>query len=353
MRRIAESLVHEHRLGAEEYRTLLSDCDSSTFDYLRQEANRTARKQFGCGIFVRGLIEISSYCPNNCHYCGLRRGNSRAERYRLTPEEILATCDEGYRLGFRTFVLQGGEDRYFSDEVLVPLVEEIRRRHPKAAITLSLGERTEASYRALFEAGANRYLLRHEAASQSLYEELHPAEMSHQRRIACIESLKRIGYQTGMGMMVGAPGQQIDHLVEDLLLIEKMRPEMVGIGPFLPHRDTPYAAEAAGSLRLTLLLLAILRLMLPKALIPATTALASLKEEGRREGILSGANVVMPNLSPAAVRSKYAIYDHKASFGCEAAEGLRLLEEELRTIGYHIDYGRGDYPYVEQNTLTQ
>ncbi len=343
MRRIAESLVHEHRLGAEEYRTLLSDCDSQTFNYMRQEAARTAHKRFGFGVYVRGLVEISSYCRNNCHYCGLRRENSQIERYRLSPEEILSACQEGYRLGFRTFVLQGGEDGFFSDNRLIPLVKEIRQRFPEAALTLSLGERSAASYQALFDAGANRYLLRHEAASPSLYAALHPAEMSYTRRIESLETLQRIGYQTGMGMMIGAPGQTIDHLVEDLLLLERMRPQMVGIGPFLPHHDTPYGKMPAGSLTMTLKLLAIIRLMLPDALIPATTALATLSSEGRKAGILSGANVVMPNLSPPEVRSKYAIYDHKSAFGSEAAEGIRLLEKELVEIGYHIDFGRGDY----------
>ncbi len=343
MSELVESLVREQRLKPHEYHALLSECDDFTFDLLRQEAVRTARRQFGCGIYIRGLIEVSSYCPNNCFYCGLRRDNRRAERYRLSDEEILSACEEGYRLGFRTFVLQGGEDGAFRDERLVALVAEIHRRWPDAALTLSLGERSEASYRALREAGATRYLLRHEAASEELYGQLHPAEMSHAHRLEALEALGRLGYQRGMGMMVGAPGQRIEHLVEDLVLMERMRPEMVGIGPFLPHAETPFGHAAAGDLRLTLQLLAIVRLMLPHALIPATTALATLSPQGRKAAILSGANVVMPNLSPSDVRAKYAIYDGKASWGSEAAEGLRLLEEELQQIGYHIDYGRGDY----------
>ncbi len=343
MYELAERLVREGRLSASEYLALLTQCDDSTWDFLRQEAVRTAQERFGCAIFVRGLIEISSYCRNDCRYCGLRRSNRRAERYRLTPEQILAACEAGFKAGFRTFVLQGGEDPWWSDERLTPLVGEIHRRWPEAAITLSLGERSETSYRALHEAGAARYLLRHEAADRSLYEQLHPAEMSHAGRLACIEQLKAIGFQTGMGMMVGAPGQRVEHLVEDLLLLERIEPQMIGIGPFLPHRDTPYGAEPAGDLRLTLLQLAILRLRFPQALIPSTTALATLHPEGRLLGILSGANVVMPNLSPEAVRSKYAIYDGKASSGAEAAEGLRLLAEELRGIGYGIDFSRGDY----------
>lgn len=342
-RELAERLRREHTLRPEEYRRLLEACDEETFAYLRAAAAETARARFGNGIYVRGLVEIGSRCRNDCRYCGIRRSNRRAERYRLTPETILDCCRTGYGLGFRTFVLQGGEDPAWDDGTLTALVAEIRRRWSDCAITLSLGERSAASYEALFRAGATRYLLRHETADQQLYAALHPAEMSHARRLACLETLRRIGYQTGTGMMVGVPGQTIGTLVEDLLLIERLRPQMIGIGPFLPHGDTPLGHAPAGSLRLTLLLLAILRLMRPAALIPATTALATLSPEGRRLGILSGANVVMPNLSPAAQRAKYAIYEHKAAFGCEAAEGLAALERELTSVGYRIDYARGDY----------
>lgn len=343
MHKLAERLVHEGRLSGSEYYTLLEQCDDSTLDFLRREAVRTAKQRFGCAVFVRGLIEISSYCRNDCLYCGLRCSNRLAERYRLTPEEILEACDEGYRLGFRTFVLQGGEDLWWSDERLVALVAEIAHRWPDAAITLSLGERSEESYRALLEAGAARYLLRHEAANRALYEQLHPAKMSHAGRIGSIETLRRLGYQTGMGMMVGVPGQGVEELVEDLLLMERINPQMIGIGPFIPHRDTPLRDAEAGSIRMTLLLLSVLRLRFPAALIPATTALATRSGEGRLAGILSGANVVMPNLSPLRVRAKYAIYDGKASLGAEAAEGLDNLAAELQQIGYHIDFGRGDY----------
>lgn len=343
MRELAERLRQEQTLRPEEYRTLLAECDGETFGYLRSAARETVRERFGDGIYIRGLIEIGNCCRNDCLYCGIRRSNRSAERYRLTSDEILTCCRTGYELGFRTFVLQGGEDPAWDDARLCGLVGEIHRRWPSCAITLSLGERSAASYEALFRAGATRYLLRHETADPALYATLHPAEMSHARRIACLETLRRIGYQTGTGLMVGVPGQTIGTLVEDLLLIERLRPQMIGIGPFLPHRDTPMGHAPAGSLRLTLLLLAILRLMRPAALIPATTALATLSPEGRRLGILSGANVVMPNLSPAAERAKYAIYEHKASFGCEAAEGLAELERELASIGCRIDYARGDY----------
>lgn len=317
--------------------------ESEEAQYLRDCAVRAAQERFGRAIFVRGLIEISSYCRNNCYYCGLRASNSSAERYRLTTEQILGCCQSGYNAGLRTFVLQGGEDNYWSDERLVPLVATIRSTFPDAAITLSLGERTAESYKALKAAGADRYLLRHEAANSSLYQALHPQSMSHKGRIECIKNLIAAGYQTGMGMMVGAPRQTIQHLAEDIALIASLRPQMVGIGPFIPHPATPFAEHIAGDIELTLNAIAIVRLLLPNALIPATTALATLSPEGHRLAIEAGANVIMPNLSPTDVRSKYAIYAGKVASGTEAAEGLKALEAELLAFGYTINYDKGDY----------
>ena len=343
IRELADRLISRRRLDAEEYRTLVSGWDEATLAYLRQDAVRTACEQFGRGVYVRGLIEVSSSCRNDCLYCGLRCSNTSAERYHLSDEQILECCREGYAAGFRTFVLQGGEDMAFTDNRLEGLIGRIRTEFTDAAITLSLGERSEESYRRLRDAGADRYLLRHEAASKTLYEKLHPQSMSWENRMRCIEVLKRVGFQTGVGMMVGAPYQSVSDLADDLMFIQRIEPEMIGIGPFIPHCATPFSAHPAGSLRLTYLLLAIVRIMHPKALIPATTALATLSADGRREGILSGANVVMPNLSPSEVRNKYAIYDGKANRGSEAAEGLALLEQELNEIGYRVDYSRGDY----------
>ena len=345
MKELVEQLASHHTLDASAMEQLLQHAahDADTLNYLRDKAVRTAQKQFGRGVYIRGLIELSSYCHCDCLYCGLRRSNKSAERYRLTHEQVLSCCAEGYRLGFRTFVLQAGEDATHTDEWLTTLITEMRHRYPEAAITLSLGERNEASYTKLKEAGADRYLLRHEAANEALYTSLHPHGRGLSHRLACTEALQRAGYQVGLGMMVGVKGQTIQHLVEDLKLIENMRPEMVGIGPFIPHPATPLGSEPAGTLPLTLTTIAIARLLLPEALIPSTTALATLSPGGRIEGILSGANVVMPNLSPSDVRTKYAIYDNKASWGAEAAEGLTALEAELHSIGYHIDYTRGDY----------
>lgn len=345
MKALIEQLATEHKLHAPAMEQLLYSAahESHTLEQLRQAAVSVTHHQFGKGIYVRGLIELSSYCHCNCLYCGLRRANTHAERYRLTSDQILTCCQEGYRLGLRTFVLQGGEDATHTDSWLIALISSIRTHCPDAAITLSLGERSEASYIALREAGAHRYLLRHEAANTTLYSTLHPHGRSLVQRLACIESLQRAGYQTGMGMMVGVQGQHIAHLTEDLLLMSTMRPAMVGIGPFIPHHATPLGSEPPGDLSLTLATIAIARLLLPHALIPSTTALATLSPQGRLLGILSGANVVMPNLSPPNVRAKYAIYENKAAWGTEATEGLSALSDELHSIGYHIDYSRGDY----------
>lgn len=345
MRELVEHLARCHKLDATALGQLLrcAVAEDDVLQLLRDTAVRTARQQFGLGVYIRGLIELSSFCRCDCLYCGLRRSNRSAERYRLTMDEVMECCREGYALGFRTFVLQGGEDGTHTDLWLEELLRRMRSLYPDVAITLSLGERSEESYQRLKAAGANRYLLRHEAANDELYASLHPSSKGLHHRLECLAALKRCGYQTGMGMMIGVKGQTIEHIVEDLLLIERMQPEMVGIGPFLPHRATPLGGEPAGDLRLTLATIAIVRLMLPHALLPSTTALATLTPRGRLEGILSGANVVMPNLSPTSVRAKYAIYENKASWGKEAAEGIAALNSELQTIGYHIDFSRGDY----------
>ncbi len=344
------NLCQEHTLDTERlYRLIVSSCkDDDTFNFLRQAATETATRHFGKGIYVRGLIEISSYCHNDCLYCGLRSSNRDAERYRLTDAEILDCCDSGYGLGLRTFVLQGGEDSKLTDERLVNLVSSIKSRWSDAAITLSLGERSKTSYHVLYQAGASRYLLRHEAADADLYRQLHPSRMLQENRIRCIENLMEIGFQTGMGMMIGIAGQTVDSLVKDLMLMKQMNPHMIGIGPFIPHHQTPFGNQPAGNLRLTLTLLAVVRLLFPNALLPSTTALSTLSSDGRKTGILSGANVVMPNLSPTGVRHKYAIYDNKLASGAEAAETIELLEQELNSIGYHIDYSRGDYKTIGQ-----
>ena len=346
MEKLIDKLHQKHTLTAEEYRSLLLCEDTTTNVYLQKKAQQTTIDRFGNAVFIRGLIEISNRCRNNCLYCGIRKGNTMVSRYALSRETILSCCREGHALGFRTFVLQGGEDVSQTDDWVTETVSAVRKEFPDCAITLSLGEKSKEAYQRFFEAGANRYLLRHETFNETHYQELHPSEMSRNHRLRCLEWLKEIGYQTGTGIMVGSPGQTIDHLVEDLLYIERFHPEMIGIGPFIPHAETPFANKPAGSIKLTLKLLSILRLMHPSALIPATTALASLSSDGRERGILAGANVVMPNLSPSSVREKYSLYNQKAAFGSEAAEGLKLLEEQLNKIGYTISNERGDYNYV-------
>lgn len=343
MKQWINRLRQERTLRPEEFRQLLTGCDAETLRYINQQAREVSLLHFGNKIYIRGLIEVSNCCRNNCYYCGIRKGNPNIERYRLSEKSILDCCNQGYELGFRTFVLQGGEDPALTDERIERIVSGIRKNFPDCAITLSLGEKPREAYERFFRAGANRYLLRHETYDRVHYRKLHPTEMSADRRLQCLQDLKDIGYQTGTGIMVGSPGQTVEHLVQDVLFIEQLRPEMIGIGPFLPHQDTPFAQYPSGTVEQTILLLSIFRLMHPSALIPATTALATLAPEGRERGILAGANVVMPNLSPQEERKKYTLYNNKASLGAESAEGLAMLQKQLQAIGYEISTERGDF----------
>lgn len=340
---LVKKLYSEKRIERNEWNRILTSLNDDERNFLHSFAANITHNSFGRGIYIRGLIEISSYCRNNCFYCGLRRSNLSAQRYRLTKEEILDCCAQGASMGFNTFVLQGGEDAVQNDEWLTDVVSEIRAAHPDKAITLSVGERSAEAYRAFRKAGANRYLLRHETRNDEHYSLLHPSAMSAENRRQCLSTLKKEGYQTGSGMMIGSPGQTVEHIIDDLQFLEELQPEMIGIGPFIPAAGTPFADEPAGSIETTLLLISLLRLRFPSALIPATTALATLHPKGRTQAILAGANVVMPNLSPRSVRSKYSIYNDKATSGCEAAEEIEKLEQELQAIGYHINYSRGDY----------
>lgn len=342
MQDIIQELWAIRTLSDEQLRQLLECTDSAVLEELCRLARELREQHYGREVYIRGLIELTNICRNDCYYCGIRRSNREVPRYRLSADDVLACCAHGYDLGFRTFVMQGGEDPYWTEPRLVALIHEMRQRYPDCAITLSLGEWPRSAYEAFYEAGANRYLLRHESFDPEHYGQLHPQELSAQHRQDCLRTLKAIGYQTGTGIMVGSPGQRTEHLIQDLRFIEELQPEMIGIGPFLPHRQTPFRDEAAGSLELTLKLLAIFRLMHPKALIPSTTALATLRPEGRIRGILAGANVVMPNLSPREERSKYQLYNDKAALGAEAAEGLGLLAEQLAGIGYSLSHQRGD-----------
>lgn len=342
MTRLIDILEATHHLEDELLRQLLTTDDAAVVDHLHARARAVAQAQYGTGVFVRGLVELTNVCRNDCLYCGIRRSNRHVERYTLTREQVLDSCELGFRLGFRTFVLQGGEWGDERAQWVAGLVSEMRRRWPECAITLSLGEHSHEVYALWRDSGADRYLLRHETHNAAHYARLHPAQMSRDHRLQCLDWLKELGYQVGTGIMVGSPWQTVDHLVEDLQFIGQFRPQMVGLGPFIAQHDTPLRDHPNGTIDMTTRLYSIVRLMLPTALIPSTTALATLAPEGRLKGILAGANVVMPNLSPADQRAHYALYDGKASAGAEAAEGLRQLEAQLATIGYHIDWSRGD-----------
>ena len=344
---LIDKLEHSHSLSLAEYEALLTQRGEGPADELRARAVRVRKAVYGNAVFTRGLIEISSWCKNDCLYCGIRHSNQSAQRYRLRFEDILACCREGWTLGFRTFVLQGGEDPWFTDERLCALLRQIKAAYPDCAVTLSLGERSRESYQKLFDAGADRYLLRHETADKAHYEALHPASMSWERRMECLQTLKEIGYQVGCGFMVGSPGQTEKELAKDLKFVESFHPAMCGIGPFIPHHDTPFAAQPGGSVALSCYLLSILRLIQPNLLLPATTALGTLDPLGREKGIQAGANVVMPNLSPVSVRKKYLLYDNKICTGEESAQCRGCLATRMAWIGYELVTDRGDPRPVE------
>lgn len=326
-----------------EMRTLLESMTDEEEEFLYASARQVCEAHYHKAVFLRGLIEFSSWCRNDCYYCGLRHSNLNARRYRLSAEEILACADRGYELGFRTIVLQSGEDPFYRDEDICLLVSEIKEHHPDCAVTLSIGEKSRESYQRYFNAGADRYLLRQETSDPQHYRHLHPDTLTIENRKRCLQDLKEIGFQVGCGIMVGSPGQTMDHILEDLYYMAHFRPHMVGIGPFIPHHDTPFAGEKAGTVKDTLHLLAVIRLMLPRVLLPATTALGTIDPKGREKGILAGANVVMPNLSPAGVREKYLLYDGKICTGDEAAECRRCMEARIERIGYHVTVSRGDW----------
>lgn len=339
---LIEKLNNEHSLKKEEYKYLVENRSKETTELLKTLAVKARKRVYGNSVYIRGLIEFSNICKNDCYYCGIRRSNKSSDRYRLTKEQIIDTANQGYELGFRTIVLQSGEDSYFTDDVLVEIIRNIKQNHPDCAVTLSIGERNKESYQRLFDAGADRFLLRHETADKEHYEKLHPNEMSFEHRMQNLQELKEIGYQVGCGFMVGSPFQSTDTIVKDLKFIEEFSPEMCGIGPFIPHKATPFKEYKAGTVELTCYLLSIIRLIKPNILLPATTALGTIQEGGREQGILSGANVVMPNLSPMSVRKKYDLYDNKLCTGEESAQGLSDLKNKIKAIGYEIVVDRGD-----------
>ena len=340
---LIDKLRETRTLSDEELRKLYFTRSPETNAYLYSQADAVRRESYGNKVYLRGLIEISNICKNDCYYCGIRRSNENAVRYRLNFDDLMICCDHGYTLGFRTFVLQGGEDGFFSDDVLTAWVGALAQRFSDCALTLSLGERTRESYEKLYEAGARRYLLRHETATDSHYQKLHPKDMSLAHRLQCLSDLKEIGFQTGCGIMIGSPYQTWENLLADLRYMQAFDPQMVGLGPFIPAKHTPFEHESAGTLDDTLWMLSVVRLMLPHVLLPATTALATLSPEGREAGLKAGANVLMPNLSPLSVRKKYSLYDNKATLDGEAAENVVALSQWLQGIGYEAVVDRGDY----------
>lgn len=342
MNLLIDKLALTHSLTLSEYEYLIENRTQESADRLRELAVRVRREHYGNAVYIRGLIEISNICKNDCIYCGIRCSNRDCDRYRLTKEDILSCCDEGYALGFRTFVMQGGEDPHFDDELLCDIVRSIKGKYPDCAVTLSMGERSRESYERLFAAGADRYLLRHETADAEHYSKLHPSNMSFENRMRCLRDLRDIGFQTGCGFMVGSPYQTYAHIAKDLKFIEEFKPQMCGIGPFIPHKATPFASFAAGTVELTCYLLSIIRLIHPTILLPATTALGSIEEGGREKGILCGANVVMPNLSPMDSRKKYELYNNKLYSSAESAQAKAELEERIKNIGYEVVCHRGD-----------
>lgn len=343
MKKLIDKLEKNHILSKEELIELIDNRTPEISEYLFEIAREVRHKYYDNDVYIRGLIEFTNYCKNDCYYCGIRRSNKNASRYRLTKEQILECCKIGYDLGFRTYVLQGGEDPFFKDDIIVDIVHEIKQKHPECAVTLSLGEKSYESYKAFFEVGADRYLLRHETATEEHYNKLHPKELLLSNRKQCLWDLKEIGYEVGTGFMVGSPYQTTENLAEDLLFIKELKPQMVGIGPFIPHQDTPFKDFKGDDGSLTLFMIGLLRLMLPSVLLPSTTALGTIDPLGREKGILAGANVVMPNLSPTNVRDKYLLYDNKICTGDEAAECRYCMENRMKKVGYNVVVSRGDF----------
>ncbi len=341
IKEIIEELYEKNHLDEHRLLYLLNNIDEKSREYLISKAHETRLKHYGNKVYLRGIIEFTNYCKNNCLYCGIRGGNKNAERYRLSLEDILDCCNSGYRLGYRTFVLQGGEDPYYTDDRLVEILKAIKTNFPDCAITLSIGEKSYDSYKKYYEAGADRYLLRHETASKKLYQRLHP-NMKLENRVQCLRNLKEIGYQVGAGFMVGIPGQTNEDFVEDLVFLKELQPHMVGLGPFIPHKDTIFKDEKPGTVETTVTLLAIVRMLLPDVLLPSTTALGTISPMGREKGLKAGGNVVMPNLSPTTVREKYMLYDNKICTGDEAAECRKCIENRIVTAGFSLDLSRGD-----------
>ncbi len=349
---LIDKLHDQHSLAGDEWTQLFESYTEEDRLYAAEKARAVADAVYGKDVYIRGIVEFSNICSRNCYYCGLRAGNNNLDRYRLDADDILECCRDGYRYGFRTFVLQSGEDPHYSTEMICGIVRRIKEEFPDCAVTLSIGEKSYEDYKAFKEAGADRYLLRHETANEEHYGKLHPESMSWKNRMRCLDDLKKLGYQTGCGVMIGSPYQTTQCLVDDMLYMAEFKPEMIGLGPFLPHSDTPFRDKPKGSYETTLFMISLCRLMFPSALIPATTALGTIKPDGREQGVLAGANVIMPNLSPVKVRDKYMLYDNKICTGDTSSECRGCIERRMESIGYKVVIGRGDYvPYGDGSSM--
>lgn len=337
---IINKLYTQKSASREELIFLLNNLNEAYTKYLLKKSNDVRKQNYGDVVYLRGIIEFTNHCKRNCLYCGIRRDNKSTDRYRLTKEEILECATLGNKLGYKTFVLQGGEDPYFTDEKMIDIIKLLKERFPQNAITLSLGERSYESYKSMYEAGADRYLLRHETASKELYEALHP-DGNFENRIKCLKDLKEIGYQVGAGFLVGLPDSNVYDMVENLLFIKELEPAMCGIGPFIPQKDTSLSKEKQGTVEETIIYLALIRLLVPDILLPSTTALGTIDPLGREKGLKAGANVVMPNLSPVSVREKYALYDGKICTGDEAAECRNCIERKIVNAGFRVEITAG------------
>ncbi len=339
--KLIDKLYENNNLDYDEIVFILNNIEEAGKDYLIQKAHETRMKTYGNKVFFRGLIEFTNHCIKGCKYCGINSKNSNISRYRLELDDILLCCEMGYNLGYKTFVLQGGEDNYYTDDKVIETIKTIKSRYPNVAITLSIGEKSYKSYEMYFNAGADRYLLRHETANRELFQRIH-TNTSYDNRIDCLWNLKKIGYQVGAGFMVGIPNQTKEDLAMDMIFLKRLEPEMVGIGPFIPHKDTIYKDEIGGTLEDTITMIALTRLFLPYSLLPATTALGTISPMGREKGLKAGANVIMPNLSPINVREKYSLYNGKISSLNEVAEFKDLIEKSIVSSGFTIDMSRGD-----------
>ncbi len=336
LRALIEQAERGHRLTEPELASLLAAEEAT--EAMAEAADRVRRDFVGDEVHLRGLIEFSSYCRQNCMYCGLRRDNERARRYRLSPEEIVALAEKARGAGYPTVVMQSGEDAWFTAERLAEIVARVKALG--LTVTLSVGERSREEYRLLREAGADRFLLRIETTDRELYERLDPG-MSYENRLRCLSDLRELGYEVGTGCLVGLPGQTVASLARDVLFFRSIDADMVGIGPLVPNGDTPLGDAAPGDMGMVRRMVAAIRLLLPEANIPATTAMETLQPGAREIMLRSGANVMMPNVTEGEARQSYALYPGKACVADTPEQCRACMEGRIRAMGRTVGRGAG------------